>query len=103
MSAAYAVNLDKQVGARMRVEFKTLGPGVVDYSVVLLLMSDDGAETVRLYDGAHGVNELHRYTQSTSKQPADVFHSGTLGEGMRSAIEQVKDGYLPMIESWRAR
>lgn len=28
------------------------------------------------------------------------FHSGTLGEGMRAAIEEIKRGYREMIEGW---
>lgn len=56
--------------------------------------------TVRLYDGAHGVNEMHRYTRTAGKQPAEPFHSGTLGEGMRAAREQIKSTYKAMIEAW---
>jgi hypothetical protein len=58
------------------------------------------AKTVRVYDGAHGVNEMHRYTASRGKQPGTVFHSGTLGEGMRAAIAEVEHGYRGMIEGW---
>jgi hypothetical protein len=57
-------------------------------------------QTVRLYDGAHGENELHRYTREGGKQPAEVFHRGTLGQRMRAAIEEVERGYQAMIESW---
>jgi len=60
-------------------------------------------ETVRVYDGAHGENELHRYTRQGGKQPAEIFHRGTLGEGMRVAIEAIKRGYQSMIEAWRRR
>ena len=62
-------------------------PWIIDYSVVLVF-AHDGRETVRVYDGAHGVNELHRHTRAAGKQPADAFHGGTLGEGMRAAIEE---------------
>lgn len=68
-----------------------------------MLVVDDGGEThtVRLYDGAHGVNEMHRYTRGAGKQPAEIFHGGTLGEGMRAAIHEIEDGYEAMIEAWR--
>jgi hypothetical protein len=35
-------------------------------------------EKVRVYDAAHGHNEMHRYTRSGGKEPGEVFHSGTL-------------------------
>jgi hypothetical protein len=66
------------------------GPGVVDYSVVLVVEEEDRTETVRLYDGAYGENELHRYTQDGGKQAAEVFDRGSFGEGMRAAIKDVK-------------
>lgn len=86
----------------MRVEFKTSrrGRDVVDYSVVLAVKHEGRAETVRVYDGAHGENELHRYTRDGGKQVAEVFDRGTLGEGMRVAIDEVKHGYDEMIKGW---
>jgi hypothetical protein len=84
----------------LRVEFTTRGSDIVDYAVVLLLDTDKGTETIRVYDGAHGNNEMHRYTRGKGKQAATLFHSGTLGEGMRAAIEVIEDGYREMIEGW---
>ena len=85
----------------MHVDFKTHERDVLDYSVVLLVETDAKMETVRLHDGSHGQNELHRYTRSTGKQAAEIVHDGTLGEGMRAAIEEIEHGYQAMIESWR--
>jgi len=41
------------------------------------------------------------YTKELGKQPAEVFHRGTLGEGMRSAIDAIKHGHQEMIDGWR--
>lgn len=100
MSGAYERVLDDAV--LMYVEFKTeqRGRNVVDYSVVLVVEVDGRMETVRLYDGAHGENELHRYTRGGGKQTAEVADRGTLGEGMRAAIHAIKRGYHEMIEGW---
>jgi hypothetical protein len=100
MSGAYKSVLDGTV--LMHVEYKTepRGPDVVDYSVVLVVEVDGRKETVRLYDGAHGENELHRYTRDGGKQAAEVFDRGTLGEGMRAAIEEIRRGYNEMIDAW---
>jgi hypothetical protein len=68
--------------------------------VVLLLETEKGMETIRVYDAAHDHNEMHRYTRSAGKEPGTVFHSGTLGEGMRAAISKVERGYREMIEGW---
>lgn len=75
-------------------------PGVSDYAVVLLLDTEKGTETIRVYDSAHDHNEMHRFTCSGGKEPGTVFHSGTLGEGMRAAISEVERGYREMIEGW---
>ena len=87
----------------MHVEFTTNRREVVDYSIVLLVEVNGQLETVRLYDGAHGENELHRYTWGGGKQPVEIVHQGDLGAGMRSAIEEIRHGYKAMIESWHRR
>lgn len=100
MSAYYLRVLDHVLGAMLRVEFTTDGREIIDYAVVLLLALDGSTETVRVYDAAHGHNEMHRYTRSAGKQPGEPFHAGTLGEGMRAAIDRVERGYGEMIEGW---
>lgn len=103
MSAYYLRDLDHALGALLRVEFTTEGREILDYAVVLLLVVGEGIETIRLYDGAHGVNEMHRYRRDGGKQPATQFHRGTLGDGMRAAIAEVKRNYPTMIEGWEGR
>lgn len=103
MSADYTRLLDRLLGVFVHVEFKTVRRDIVDYAVVLLVDVDGELETVRLYDGAHGESELHRYTREGGKQPAEIVHRGTLGQGMRAAIEEVERGYQAMIESWHER
>jgi hypothetical protein len=100
MSGGYKRVLDGTV--LMYVEFKTepRGRDVVDYSVVLVVEVDGQMETVRVYDGAHGENELHRYSREGGKRAAEVFDRGTLGEGMRAAIDEIKGGYQEMIDGW---
>ncbi|HTR90044.1 MAG TPA: hypothetical protein VMG62_08050 [Solirubrobacteraceae bacterium] len=100
MSADYIQLLDRARRVFLHVEFTTELRTVVDYAIVLLIEVDGRLETVRVYDGAHGVNELHRYGRRVGKDAAEVFHRGTLGEGMRAAIEEAKRAYGAMIESW---
>jgi hypothetical protein len=99
MSAYYRRILDHALEATLTVEFTTQGKKVTDYAVVLLLGSL-AIKTIRLYDGAHGHNEVHHYTRGEGKQPGAVFHGGTLGEGMRAAIKEIEAGYREMIEAW---
>lgn len=73
---------------------------VTNYAVVLTVIVDGVVQTVRVYDGAHGVNDLHRHTRTGGKQLAETFHDGTLGEGMRAAIVACIDGYDEMIRAW---
>jgi hypothetical protein len=98
MSPDYERLLDEDRRIRMAVGFTTAGREVSDYAVVLIRGSD-AAKTIRVY-GAHGRNEMHRYTSHGGKQPGKPFHSGTLGEGMRVAIAEIESGYREMIEGW---
>ncbi len=100
MSPDYLSILDDDLGAMLGVDFETDGREVTDYAVVLLLEVGDSTQTIRVYDGAHGHNEMHRYTRSSGKQAGTPFHNGTLGEGMRAAIADIKTGYREMVEGW---
>lgn len=100
VSAIYVDHLDPALGIRMIVEFTTKGTDVTDYSIVLVVERDRRAQTIRVYDRTHWHNEVHRYALSSGKQPGKPFHSGTLGEGMRAAIEAIKGGYREMTEGW---
>jgi hypothetical protein len=100
---SYDVELDGRTDVVMYVDFQTSRDEVIDYAIVLTLRRTDAIHNVRLYDGAHGVNELHRYTRSGIKQHAETFHPGTLGEGMRWAIAEIKRRYQMMIDSWTAQ
>ncbi len=110
MSARYSKNLDVGVGAVLSVDFKTVRGKVVGYSILLLLKTAESKETIRVFDSAHGFNEMHRYSDGGGKhrysdgggkRNGTEFHSGTLGEGMRAAIHAIERGYLEMIEGWR--
>ncbi len=100
MSARYRRILDHAAGVLLMVEFATRGREVVDYAVVLAVIAGEDVRTVRVYDGAHGFNEMHRHTRSGGKEPGTPFQRGTLGEGMRAAIIEIKRGYPTMIEGW---
>jgi hypothetical protein len=73
---------------------------VNDYRVVLLLGTPKETETIRVYDSAHGYNEMHRYRRIDGKQTGKRFHSGTLGDGLQAAIEDTEDRFIEMIEGW---
>ncbi len=103
VGSQYTSDLDAVPGAKMSVDFTTVKGEVVGYSVILLLASPFAAETVRVYDAAHGFNEMHRYTRAGGKQNGIVFHDGTLAEGMQVAIDAVKHGHREMIEGWKRR
>lgn len=100
MPTRYDQLLDATLETRLRVEFATENREVTDYAVVLLITTARGVMTIRVYDGAHGHNEMHRYTSTTGKQPGTPFHSGTLGEGMRAAIDEIRNNHREMIEGW---
>ncbi len=98
MSGRYRITLGR--GLVVIVQWVTNRREVVDYSVVLAV--EEGAEThtVRVYDGAHGVNELHRYTRRSGKAAAEIFHRGTLGDGMRAALAEVDANHEAILDGW---
>ena len=103
MNHIYRDVLSYEIGARIVVEFETRRREIVDYAVVLTVDDNDGSPTtVRVFDGAHGTNEMHRFDQSGRKSEAEIVHAGTLGEGMRAAIAAVRTGHNEMIDAWRA-
>src|SRR5208283_1636012 len=103
VSADFTRVLDAALRAFVHVSFRTSRREVLDYAVVLMVELEGQMRTVRLYDGAHDRNELHRYSRDGQKQPAENFHRGTLAEGMRAAIQEIDTGYEEMIESWQKR
>lgn len=103
MSASYEVDLDLIGSIVMVVRFTSQGRDVTDYSVVLVAEREGREETIRVYDCAHGHNEMHRYSSAKGKQAGNAFHSGTLGEGLRLAIEEIKSGHRKMIEGWEGQ
>ncbi len=80
------MELDGALGTWMHVEFTTDVREVTDYAVVLLVEEGGQLETVRVHDGAHGENEMHRYTREGGKRAAEVFHRGTLRAGMQGIV-----------------
>jgi hypothetical protein len=96
---AYRDWLDAE--AAIDVRFTTLRMKVIDYVVVLLAVEAGDRWAVRVYDNAHGDNEMHRYNREGFKGAAEMFHRGSSGEALRSAIDAVRGGYSEMIEAWR--
>lgn len=101
VGASYRETIDYELGVSLAVDFRTAGIEVTGYSVVLLFEGEGRPETIRVYDSAHGFNEMHRFTRSAGKQVGVEIHSGTLGEGMRSAQKEIKRSYISMIEGWK--
>jgi len=83
------------------VWFATERDRVVSYSIVLLTLHEGDWQTVRVYDNAHGRNEMHRHTLSGGKRTAEaVREESDAGEAMRAAREEALAGYEKMIEGW---
>lgn len=74
---------------------------VTSYAVVLLVREQGHLEPVRVYDNAHGQNDMHRHTRAGGKQAAERFSESPSGEAMRAARAAILDGYDNMIQAWR--
>jgi hypothetical protein len=85
----------------LRVEFTTQGSEVLDFAVILLLETEDGWRRSASTTQRTATTRCTDYTRTGGKEPGEIFHSGTLGEGMRAAITEVEHGYREMIEGWK--
>jgi hypothetical protein len=75
---------------------------VVRFAVLLRVLVDDVWRPVELFDCSHGDrNDRHRYTQGGVKLPAHVFHHGTPGEAMNTAVVLTRRNHERMIEAWQ--
>ena len=70
------------------------------FSVTLLARHGGVWQTVRVYDNAHGRNDMHRHTLSGGKEAAVTFHHGTASEAFQIAIAEIDAGYEEMIIGW---
>jgi hypothetical protein len=102
VSPRYRDTLDYETGVRIVVEFTVRRREVLDYAVILTVEHEGQSAIVRSYDGTHGLNEMHRHSRGGGKAAATRVHAGTLGEGMRAAIVEVRANYQEMIDAWRA-
>jgi hypothetical protein len=100
MSGEYVRALVADESIKLHIKWTTRRRDVTNYSVVLTQEHGNEVRTIRVFDGAHGVNEMHRFTRTGGKQAAEIFHAGTLGEGLRTAIENCARRYPLMIEGW---
>ncbi|HUN78347.1 MAG TPA: hypothetical protein VMU32_05465 [Solirubrobacteraceae bacterium] len=66
---SYEDELDPE--AAILVRFVTRRGVVRSYSVVLVALEGDASRAVRVYDNAHGVHDMHRYTREGVKQAAE--------------------------------
>lgn len=88
--------------AELVVWFLTERGRVLTYSVVLVVLHAGELHTVRVYDNAHGRNEMHRHTFNGGKQLAEATSAGEAGAAMRAARDEILAGYERIIEAWRA-
>lgn len=100
MTPSFRNRLEWEPRTVMYVDFSTERREVIAYAVVLAVEHCGEMRTARVYDAEHGFNELHRYTLTGGKMPGEAFHAGSLGEGMRAAIDQIRRNYAEIIEGW---
>jgi hypothetical protein len=74
---------------------------LITYAVALVVSDGTRWRTVRLFDNAHGIHEMHRYTRDGGKQPGETFHHGTPPEALRVARREIAEGWEEMVRAWR--
>jgi hypothetical protein len=91
----FAIRLDVDV----RVYVEREGQPLEQYAVMLQVLRGGEWQTIRLYDNAHGVHDMHRYI-GEEKQNAEVFHHGTAREACPAAILTLQGSWQAIVEGW---
>lgn len=86
--------------AYAEVAYRTNRGRLTEYSIALMTKHGGLWHTVRVYDNAHGLHDIHRHTLTGGKQRAETFHHGSAGEAYRAALREVRAGYEEMIAGW---
>jgi hypothetical protein len=86
--------------ARRYVRYAKERGELVTYAVVLMAEVAGEFRPVRLFDNAHGTNDMHRYTRDGIKMPAETFHFGTASDAMNAAIQVIDESWEQMVEPW---
>lgn len=56
---------------------------------------------MRAYDNAHGRPEMHRYSRTGEKQPAEAVPGSSVSDAFNVALEAICTRYLTMIDQWK--
>lgn len=88
-------------GVDAAVRLVTDRSGLVEYAIALRVFENGWWQTVRLYDNAHGANDMHRYSRQEGKRPAENFSQGRPSEAYLLARNLILEGWEQMIDSWR--
>jgi hypothetical protein len=73
----------------------------MEYAVMLQVRIEGRMRTIRLFDNAHGSNEMHEYT-GAEKQPAEPFLADQPpNEAMPATIEYLENNWEEVLYSWK--
>ena len=93
---------DLAIAEGVLVRFSQSGRPIERYSVVLLVRTETGWETIRVFDNHGGTHHVHRYTRAAGKQGAETFHPGPTNQAIPAAIEHLKAHWEAIIQSWKS-
>lgn len=82
------------------VEFKTERGELTGFTVLLRVRREGHWHEVRVWDNAHGRNEMHRYTRSGGKQPGVIFDRGSSAVGYRAAYADARANFEEIVDGW---
>lgn len=95
--------IDRLLSAGVRFYAEYRNYPVFEYAVMLQIEAAGGRwQTIRLFDNAHGVNEMHLYTED-EKQPAEPFlEDRPSNEAMPRMIDYLVDNWQEVVEEWKS-
>lgn len=89
--------------ARIEVKLETEKNQVVDFSVVLIYLHNEEAETVILYDASHGEMDCHRFWKISDVKETKRFKERSKKEVFNKAYEDVKENWRRYIRLYKKR
>lgn len=85
---------------RIYVEYRNYP--IFEYAVMLQIKTlEDRWQTIRLFDNAHGTNEMHRYTGARKRLAEPFMEDRASNEAMPRAIAYLEDNCQEVRQAWR--
>lgn len=96
-------SIQPNLETRVDIKLETRRNRVVNFSVVLIYVHNEEAETVILYDASHGEMDCHRFWKTSDVKETKRFKGRLKKEVFNEAYADVKENWRRYIRLYKKR